>query len=682
MFLDYEEDLARTHGTLPPAKIMPSRPPEGGVSPGPEGGCAMPQVPNQAPALLITGTPDQDANAQSATDGAKWPELQGLGSQVVLTVQDRGNEIRASQVPNRCGGKRTRSGFGEVPIKVTRAKIVREAILISGQSQRSWRGSSGLSLHGIALVRLQRPARDLRVGRTVARCSHCSECRAEAGSGTMERANLAHPLYRRSSLMPLGLRLPPPASKSYQMTMPLALIPSSACPALPPESPSLTTPRCLPELPVELIDKILESLPIRHAIILQRTYAIRRDLRSRDIRPNLQRAFHSLDLPALKYLISHCPNWVRITDGATVQMGQCGARVRLVDHAAEHGRRDVLTFLASLGLDLGFSSLTLERAAGSGSIRTVRFLRKRLHAECVPKDGAMDMAAIAGNVSIVRFLHERCGVPCVASAIIWAAALGRMDVLKYLYPRRTQEVVVGSLTVAARCGRFAAMVYLHDQGTPLTPEVLDEAAGSGHWKSVMYLHEIGAECTAAAMDGAAGSGSLNIVRFLHRDRSEGCTTAAIDNAAGGGHLDIITFLQKTRNEGCTAQALINAARHGHSHVVDHLLATAAATFPPTSIERALHLAATESGCLPIVRTLHALRAPGSLFPILACLQSAEKGFVSVLKFFLEEVPPFLTVATRAVVADTLLRSPRSESFQPEMQAYLQSLAGPGGGGAM
>lgn len=285
-----------------------------------------------------------------------------------------------------------------------------------------------------------------------------------------------------------------------------------------------------------------------------------------------------------------------------------------------------------------FSAVAMDRAAQNGNLDLVQWLHTHRREGCTTS--AMDDAAAGGHLDVVAWLHANRSDGCTSRAMDSAARNGHLDVIQWLHKHRTEGCTVRAMDDAASGGHLAVVTWLHQHRSEgCTVRALDDAARGGHLDVVAWLHEHRSEgCSSRAMDDAARSGHLDVVQWLHAHRHEGCTTRAMDAAAKSGHVETLQWLCANRSEGCTAQAMIDAAVYNRLEVVQWLVqvqdeACADGETPRvspilrdrwrreshtsrTSTVAAALLAATERGCLEVVRWLCARRSERGLDPLL------------------------------------------------------------------
>ncbi|RKO93013.1 hypothetical protein BDK51DRAFT_45349 [Blyttiomyces helicus] len=351
----------------------------------------------------------------------------------------------------------------------------------------------------------------------------------------------------------------------------------------------------IPHLVDDVVDLIVELLPTHVAASLRRTALLRKYVVTGRLRRQIQRALNNLDVEALSFFASVCPQWKSTSERwdcigsdydhlvnrksynrfmravkreeenpgenfVEEELGPGLWRLPPVFAAVARKHWDAISFL----VDAGFSA---DHAVDFACMRGARLKDLRLlfslgH-DGVATSKAMRYAA-GDNMPLVRFLSAH-GVVADETAIDSAYEKNLSKAITLLL--EIDAPVRGLMGErAAREARFDSVWILHEKAPrnvftkdamdAAAPCSLEIAAAAGRLDIVQFLHTHRSEgCTAAAMDNAAAAGQLDTVQFLLTHRVEGRTAAAIDNPAAAGRRDIVQFLHNHRAEGCTTAAL-------------------------------------------------------------------------------------------------------------------------------
>lgn len=125
---------------------------------------------------------------------------------------------------------------------------------------------------------------------------------------------------------------------------------------------------------------------------------------------------------------------------------------------AKEGRLEAIRWLHDHDFALGFSSRTLDLAAGSGSLELVQFLHENRSEGCSTE--AMDRAATFGRLNVITFLHRHRGEGCTAQAMDGAAKNGHLEVVRFLHANRREGCTAAGLNYAATNGHFDVVRFL------------------------------------------------------------------------------------------------------------------------------------------------------------------------------------------------------------------------------
>ncbi|TYZ62199.1 hypothetical protein PybrP1_009792 [[Pythium] brassicae (nom. inval.)] len=324
-----------------------------------------------------------------------------------------------------------------------------------------------------------------------------------------------------------------------------------------------------------------------------------------------------------------------------------------------------------------FSPVAMDRAAQNGNLELVQWLDANRSEGCTTS--AMDDAAAGGHLAVVAWLHAHRSEGCTSRAMDSAARNGHLAVVTWLHAHRSEGCTVRAMDDAAAGGHLAVVTWLHaHRSEGCTVRAIDDAARGGHLEVVRWLHAHRSEgCSSRAMDDAARGGHLGVVQWLHAHSREGCTARAMDAAAKSGHLETLQWLCAHRSEGCTMQAMIDAAVYHQLAVVKWLVeiqdeARADAATPRIapalrarwrretralreSSAAAALLAATESGCLEVVRWLCARRSENGLDPLLYTAAVTHSHFEILLHLHAECSADFpLTLLSLIPLAEVTL----------------------------
>ncbi|RKO92407.1 hypothetical protein BDK51DRAFT_39014 [Blyttiomyces helicus] len=436
---------------------------------------------------------------------------------------------------------------------------------------------------------------------------------AGAGAGVGALAGEAPPLYRR----------PTPASLPDQVLAAPEhrhrLLFSSPRPSS--HTPTASSPMFFP-LPNELVDQIVELLPVRVAVSLRRKAVLRRQILDGKLRRPIEQALKRIDMSALTFFAGVCPQWKstcrrwsrRGRDDVSERGYHVNAGVeeeeeeeveeRLVRipwhvspllFAITRNRWDAVRFL----VEAGFSTKrAVDVAAASGAeLDDIRYLFSLGH-DGVATPVAFEGAMCHDNPAVLRLLHAQ-GL---------AACLLEIGAPFDSHPGPDEAPRIGD--VAAANEHLSVVKLLDGKELPniFTPLAMDWAADCS-LEVVQFLNKSRSEgCTQLAMDRAAVSGRLDILRFLHENRTEGCTTEAMDAAVEGwsdpscsdadaqSYKDVVLFLHANWSEGCTPNAMDVAIMQGRLDIVQFLYENRSEGCSPQILDEACAVWASAESC--------------------------------------------------------------------------------------
>ncbi|RKO91110.1 hypothetical protein BDK51DRAFT_51573 [Blyttiomyces helicus] len=270
----------------------------------------------------------------------------------------------------------------------------------------------------------------------------------------------------------------------------------------------------MPHLCNELVEHILELLPVRVAIALRRKVVIRSHIRHGKLQRQIQRALNSFDVEALQFFASVYPAW-KSTSTRWNGIGDVSGGEGWDGDADKD--EDVLEEAKRVGHPV-WRAPPVGAANYHNCWDVVWFL-------------------VGARFSTKHAVDFACR---------FGADFGHIQALLALVP----------IARAYTENRREIVDYLIKIGAPVPHGAADAAARNGHFWMVKGLQERALPnlFNASTMDAAARD-SLEIVMFLHHFRTEGCTTKAMDEAASARRLDIVDFLHVNRSEGCTTVAM-------------------------------------------------------------------------------------------------------------------------------
>lgn len=152
-----------------------------------------------------------------------------------------------------------------------------------------------------------------------------------------------------------------------------------------------------------------------------------------------------------------------------------------------------------------------------GHVELLRIRLDRLKSEAIPEEECSwkdaNRAAKSGHLETVRFLRER-GIHCTSEGADFAAQSGHLEVIR----------------------------DLREHDVHCTSNGADGAAKNGFLDVIRHLHAHSVDCTRRGAEWAAAGGRLEIVRDL-LDHGVPFTRDSPDWAARNGHLDVLRALR-------------------------------------------------------------------------------------------------------------------------------------------
>jgi hypothetical protein len=149
-----------------------------------------------------------------------------------------------------------------------------------------------------------------------------------------------------------------------------------------------------------------------------------------------------------------------------------------INHAAQHGRLDILQLFQVLDEPGGYEAAGLKRrrtgeafslwggerdtfywAASGGHVAVLEWLQANHPAEC--EADAMDAAASGGHLDAVKWLDANRTEGCTIDALYRAADNSHFEVVKWLYGNRPESRTREAIISAFRRGHFRIAYWLH-----------------------------------------------------------------------------------------------------------------------------------------------------------------------------------------------------------------------------
>ncbi|RKO84102.1 hypothetical protein BDK51DRAFT_37295, partial [Blyttiomyces helicus] len=308
-------------------------------------------------------------------------------------------------------------------------------------------------------------------------------------------------------------------------------------------------------LPNEILDEIIELLPVHVAIELRRKAVLRRHIMNGKLRRPLQRALDRLDVPALTFFAGVCPKWKstcpRWACWAAEDVGLTGSEEEEEEDISYGGGGGELVPMAIPGLGHGHYT---GHHAGQGVHGGVGFGAEVDEDDEEEDDHDEDddeedfergmgeddedaiyqwsepvsVAIVRGRWDAVRFLID-AGFPTYRAVDIAVENGADFDKIRWLLSLDHKNIVTQKVMTRAACANMLPLVrYLHEKGFPMADEsAIIKACTSNFPQMLAYLLDIGAPLPSAPVLVSSRSGTGR--RYLRIG----------DLAASEGHLFVV-----------------------------------------------------------------------------------------------------------------------------------------------
>ncbi|RKO84848.1 hypothetical protein BDK51DRAFT_27174 [Blyttiomyces helicus] len=221
-----------------------------------------------------------------------------------------------------------------------------------------------------------------------------------------------------------------------------------------------------PRLMDELIDQIVELLPVRVAVSLRRNVVLRKHIRAGKLRRPIQRALNRIDLDALRYFARICPEWKSTCPQWDCISAEYVRGLDGKDDEDDEEEEEEETSHHSEEEEAGDDPDMLEELERSGTHLVI-------HDKALPDAftrSALDVAAYRSNdLDLIRFLHEFRTEGCTTEAMDSAVMHGRQDVVRFLHEHRTEGCTTRAMDSAvinwATSAEQAAIAFGLQQAT-------------------------------------------------------------------------------------------------------------------------------------------------------------------------------------------------------------------------
>ncbi|KAL2915896.1 hypothetical protein HK105_204599 [Polyrhizophydium stewartii] len=263
-------------------------------------------------------------------------------------------------------------------------------------------------------------------------------------------------------------------------------------------------------------------------------------------------------------------------------------RVRsdFICEAAAHGQLEVVKYLRSLSRDARWPPNLMGIAASSGDMELVAWLDKN---GCPCSPAAIDQAAGSGSVRIVRFLAEARGQVCTVQAFAAAFRNGHDSMLDFLRAKFPTVFEATTAETFELSNHTCSLRWLKKHRPELVcPEMLKRTIAAGNLSAVMWLvDEIGGiSITPALFHLALGRNHTDIVEWMMTAKGFTIKSKVFGGSFHGCNTDTLAWLI-AREGGSRTGVMVNKfAASGKDKLVEWMHKR----FPGCITQRTLYIA--------------------------------------------------------------------------------------------
>ncbi|KAL2915892.1 hypothetical protein HK105_204594 [Polyrhizophydium stewartii] len=262
-------------------------------------------------------------------------------------------------------------------------------------------------------------------------------------------------------------------------------------------------------------------------------------------------------------------------------------RVRsdFICEAAAHGQLEVVKYLRSLSRDARWPPNLMGIAASSGDMELVAWLDKN---GCPCSPAAIDQAAGSGSVRIVRFLAEARGQVCTVQAFAAAFRNGHDSMLDFLRAKFPTVFEATTAETFELSNHTCSLRWLKKHRPELVcPEMLKRTIAAGNLSAVMWLVEIGGiSITPALFHLALGRNHTDIVEWMMTAKGFTIKSKVFGGSFHGCNTDTLAWLI-AREGGSRTGVMVNKfAASGKDKLVEWMHKR----FPGCITQRTLYIA--------------------------------------------------------------------------------------------